>query len=43
LRRVNVRTLDLLVAIVVESVVALAIARLLHELVVQWARFTGRM
>jgi peptidoglycan/LPS O-acetylase OafA/YrhL len=43
LRRVSARTLDLLVAIVTELVAAIAIAWLLYELVVQWAKYTGRM
>jgi peptidoglycan/LPS O-acetylase OafA/YrhL len=43
LRRVTARTLDLLVAIVTELAAALAIAWLLYEMVVQWARLTGRM
>jgi peptidoglycan/LPS O-acetylase OafA/YrhL len=43
LRRVSARTLDLLVALVTEFAAAVAIAWLLYELVIQWARLTGRM
>jgi len=42
-RRVRARNLDLLVAIVTDFAAALAIAWLLYEMVVQWAKLTGRM
>jgi hypothetical protein len=42
-RRAGLRALDLLVAFVAELAAAALVGWLIYEIVVQWARITGRM
>ncbi len=42
-RRANLRALDLLVAFVTELAATALVGWLIYEVVVQWARITGRM